>query len=32
MELPAELTAVEEALKFPTTTGDYKKRRARIVF
>jgi len=32
MELPAELTAVEEALKFPTTTVDDKKRRARMVF
>jgi len=32
IELPAELAAVEEALKFPTTTGEGKKRRARMVF
>jgi len=31
IELPAELAAVEEALKFPTTPGDDKRRRARVV-
>jgi len=31
IELPAELAAVEEALKFPTTPGDDKRWRARVV-
>ena len=32
IELPAELAAVEEALKFRTATADNRKQRARMVF